>query len=88
MDRNLATKKWAKRFNLGVLGIVCVDTYLFYQQVVRADNRTTSCLEFFERLADELIDNQEGICLTQAAAEQDPGAVGDANSPEDYSLQA
>jgi hypothetical protein len=30
MDRNLATKDWAKRFNLGVLGIVCVDADLFH----------------------------------------------------------
>ena len=28
MDRNLTTKDWAKRFNLGILGIVCVDAYL------------------------------------------------------------
>ena len=80
MDHNLATKDWAKRFNLRVLGIVCVDAYLFYQQVVRADNRTTSCLKFFGRLVDELIDNQEGIGLTWAAAEQDAGAVADATT--------
>ena len=30
LDRNLATKHWDKRFNLGVLGIICVDSYLFY----------------------------------------------------------
>ena len=29
MDRNLATKHWDKRFNHGVLGITCVDAYLF-----------------------------------------------------------
>ncbi len=69
MDRNLATKHWDKRFNLGVLGIVCVDAYLFFQQVVHADNRTTSCLKFFGSLADELIDNTEGICMTRGAAE-------------------
>jgi hypothetical protein len=77
MDRNLATKDWAKRFNLGVLGIVCVDAYIFYKQVVRADKRTTSCLKFFGRLADKLVDNQEGIRLTRAAAEQDAGAAAD-----------
>jgi hypothetical protein len=36
MDRNLATRQWDKRFNLGVLGIICVDAYLFFQQVVHA----------------------------------------------------
>jgi hypothetical protein len=31
MDRNLITKYWDKRFNLlGVLGIVCVNAYLFF----------------------------------------------------------
>ena len=29
LDRNLGTKHWDKRFNLGVLGIICVDAYLF-----------------------------------------------------------
>ena len=39
MDRNLATNHWDKRFNFGVLGIICVDAYLFYQQVVRANKK-------------------------------------------------
>ncbi|KAL3789841.1 hypothetical protein ACHAW5_011264 [Stephanodiscus triporus] len=30
----------------------------FFQQIVGASNRTTSCLEFFGRLADKIIDNQ------------------------------
>ena len=30
MVRNLATRYWDKRFNLGVLGIICVDAYLFF----------------------------------------------------------
>ena len=64
MDRNLATRYWDKRFNLGVLGIICVDAYLFFQQVVHADNKMISCLEFFCKVADDLIDNNEGICLT------------------------
>jgi hypothetical protein len=42
MERNLATKYWDKRINLGIFGIVCIDTYLFSQQVVHTDNRTTS----------------------------------------------
>jgi hypothetical protein len=41
MDRNLATKDWAKRFAFGILGIVCINAYLFFQKVVHADNRTT-----------------------------------------------
>jgi len=73
MDRNLATRHWDKRFNLGVLGIICFNAYLFFQQVVHADNKKTSCLEFFCKLAGELIDNNEGIRMTRAAAEQDLG---------------
>jgi hypothetical protein len=68
MDRNLATKHWDKRFNLGILGIVCVNAYLFSQQVVHADNRPTSCLKFYGSLADELINNTKGICMTRGAA--------------------
>jgi hypothetical protein len=75
MDRNLATRHWDKRFNLGVLGIICVDACLFFQQVVHADNKKTSCLKFFCKLADELINNNEGIRMTRAAAEQDVGGV-------------
>jgi hypothetical protein len=76
LDRNLGTKHWDKRFNLGVLGIICVDAYLFFQQVVSANNRTTSCLKFFGRLADELIDNQEDCRVTRAlAASQDAAAT-------------
>ena len=76
LDRDLGTKHWDKRFNLGVLGIICVDAYLFFQQVVSSNNRTTSCLEFFGRLADELIDNQEDCRVTRAsAASQDAAAT-------------
>ena len=32
LDRNLGTKHWDKRFNLGVLGIICVDAYLFFNR--------------------------------------------------------
>jgi hypothetical protein len=78
MDCNHATKHWDKRFNLGVLGIVCINANLFFKQVIHADNRTMCCLKFFGRLADKLVDNQEGICLTQAVVEQDAEGVVDA----------
>ena len=29
MDSNLATRHWNKRFNLELLGIICVNAYLF-----------------------------------------------------------
>jgi hypothetical protein len=78
MDRNLGTKHLDKRFNLGVLGIICVNAYLIFQQVVHADNNKISCLKFFCKLIDELINNNEGICLMGATAEQEAGAVVDA----------
>jgi len=81
LDRNLGTKQ---RFNLGVLGIICVDAYLFFQQVVSANNRMTSCLEFFGRLADELIDNQEGLSRdTGFGGESGRRRDGDAYGQED-----
>ncbi|KAL3815576.1 hypothetical protein ACHAXA_000308 [Cyclostephanos tholiformis] len=71
LDRNLGTKHWEKRFNIGVLGIICV---------ISANNRTRSCLEFFGRLVDKLIDNQEGIRITRAAADIDAGGDGSADA--------
>jgi hypothetical protein len=70
MDRNLGTKDWAKRFNLGVLGIICVDAYLLFKGVVHSSNRTTSCLKFFGKLADKLIENQEGVCVLRSTARE------------------
>jgi hypothetical protein len=75
MDRNLGTKHCDKRFKLGVLGIICVNTYLFFQQVTGGNNKSMSCHEFFGRLADDLIKNQEGVCVTRAAADQDAGGI-------------
>ena len=50
MDRNLATRYWDKRFNLGVLGIICVNAYLFFQQVVHADNKMIAASNSFASL--------------------------------------
>ncbi len=82
MDRNPATKYWDKTIKLGVLGIVCINAYQFFQQVVHANNRTMSCLEFFRRLADKLIKNQEGVHATKAAnVDQAAAAVATINAP-------
>jgi hypothetical protein len=70
MDCNLGTKDWAKRFNLGILGIICVDAYLLFNGVVHSSNRTTSCLEFFGKLAEKLIKNQEGVRVMQSTAHE------------------
>ena len=34
LDRNLGTKHWDKRFNLGVLGVICVNAYLFSNRLL------------------------------------------------------
>jgi hypothetical protein len=39
MDRNLATKHWDKRFNLGIMSIVCIDAYFFFTN--RSSMQTT-----------------------------------------------
>ena len=81
MDTNLRTRDWAKRFNFGILGMVCVDAFLFYQKVVHADNRKNSCLEFFGQLADELIKNNEGVRQTRAAVENQAAETAAAAAP-------
>ena len=57
MDHNLGMKDWSRRTNLGILGIVCVDAFLLFQEVVHSSKKKTRCLEFFGKLADELILN-------------------------------
>jgi hypothetical protein len=42
----------------------------------------TSCLEFFGRLADKLVNNQEGIRITRAAVDPGTGGNGAANAAE------
>jgi len=61
IDKALGTKDWARRANLGIFGIIVVDTYFLYNQVVHKDNRDNTAHEFFSKLADEMIDNQVGV---------------------------
>jgi hypothetical protein len=82
MHHKLVTKNWDNRINLGVFGIVCIDAYLFFHQVVRTNNRTTICLKFFGRLADKLIKNQEGVRAMQAAiVDQAAAAIASIKAP-------
>ena len=30
-ERNLLTKNWGRRLNFSILGMICIDTSLFYQ---------------------------------------------------------
>ncbi len=75
MDRNLATRHWDKRFNLGVLGIICNDAYLFFYRWSMRTTRRQAALNSFCKLVDKLINNNKGIHMTRATAEQDVGGV-------------
>ena len=80
VDKSLATKDWSRRVNFGIWGVAVCDSYALYQQVVHADLRFSSPHEYFCKLADELIDNTEGVRVTRASAqgaqrEEEPAAA-------------
>jgi hypothetical protein len=60
-------KDRARRFNLSIFGMICINTSLFYQHIVHNGNRMGSYRELFGSLADKLIDNTQGICMTRTA---------------------
>lgn len=76
LDRNFGTKDWSKRFNLGIWGMIVCDAFALFQQVVAGPNRASCPREFFCKLADELINNKEGVRATrsQAARKDDEAA--------------
>lgn len=80
VDKSLATKDWSRRVNFGIWGVAVCDSYALYQQVVHADLRFSSPHEYFCKLADQLIDNTEGVRVTRASAqgaqrEEEPAAA-------------
>ena len=83
LERNILTKDWARRFNLSIFGMICVDASLFYQRIVHERNKKGSYCEFFGSLADKLIDNTQGIHTTRTAIdiENQAAAVADAVKP-------
>jgi len=59
---------------------LCLCQHLFFPTGGPAcRQQDKSCLKFFCKLEDELIDNQEDICMMQAEAEEDAGEI-DANA--------
>jgi hypothetical protein len=60
LECNLLTKDWARRFNLSIFGMICINTSLFYQHIVHKHNKKGSYCEFFGSLADKLIGNTQG----------------------------
>jgi hypothetical protein len=81
LERNILTKDWARRFNLSIFGMICVNASLFYQRIVHEHNKKGSYCEFFGSLADELINNTQGICTTQTAIENQAAEVADVVKP-------
>ena len=61
LEKKLGTQDWSKRFNMSLLGICIVDTWLAYSQVTQNKHEIQS--EFYSFLAEELIDNRvdEGV---------------------------
>jgi len=51
----IPTKEWSRRANLSILGMILVDTALFYKHIAQVKYHTFR--QFFGQLADELIDN-------------------------------
>jgi len=51
----IPTKDWSRRANLSILGMILVDTALFYKHIAKVKYHTFR--QFFGQLADELIDN-------------------------------
>ena len=64
MDRRLQTNQWDYRVNFGILGIIFTDTWYLYQQTVAKPDECPN--EFFSKLADEMIDNTEGVRPSRA----------------------
>ena len=55
MEKRLVTKRWDIRTNLGLLAMLFTDTWLLYK-AARGDALHLTSNEFFEKLAEELID--------------------------------
>ena len=58
-ERRLKTSDWSMRVNFGILGIIFTDAWYLYQQTVATSDDSPN--EFFSKLADEMIDNKEGL---------------------------
>jgi hypothetical protein len=81
LEPNILTKGWARRFNLSIFGMICIDTSLFYQHSVHNGNKRGSYREFFGSLADKLINNTQGICMTRTAVKNQAAEAMEAAKP-------
>ncbi len=57
LERKLGTRDWSLRVNRSVFGMCVVDAWLMYSKCTETDEK--QC-EFYELLAEEMIDNTHG----------------------------
>ena len=72
LERKVDTKDWYKQVNQIILGMIVVDTFLCYNQLV---DRSEKEVDLYIRLAEELIDNKYDsikLCPWNGTAEQTP----------------
>ena len=55
LERKVETNNWSKQVNQSILGMIVVDTFLCYNQLVDESEKEGN---FYLRLAEELIDNK------------------------------
>ena len=54
IDKKIETKQWDKRINLSILGMIFVDSFLVYKQLIDVNANEG---DFYALLAEEMIDN-------------------------------
>ena len=55
LERKVETDNWYKQFNQIILGMIVVDVFLCYNQLVDESEKE---FDFYLRLAEEIIDNK------------------------------
>ena len=70
---NILTKDWSKRANLSILGMILVDTALFYKHIAKVKYSTFR--HIFGQLADELIDNTEDDRMLRSTTNEGTAAT-------------
>lgn len=66
LERKLGTVDWSMRVNLSLFGMCVVDAWLVYSKCTEADEKQR---QFYELLAEEMIDNQHDQVRTRGSLE-------------------
>ena len=78
IDRKIETKDWAKRINLSILGMILVDSFLVFQQLIDVNANEG---DFYASLAEELIDNNYDSTSLRRRAGRVESPSGPASGP-------